>query len=266
MSVKQPSHDGDEQRSDGAVALKRYLAPLDLYIARRVRLLEASAEICPGSLSVASLLNQTVLAALQQWSTRTPEQPLLPWLRRLAREVIEHAVTRVQEAEQREVSLATPVARRRRPEPWEPRSPLHLVDVLPNPEAPPPNQAIENRQVQDYFCCLLGQLPERWREPLLLRVVDGHSVEEIARLEGTSPAEIQRDLWQARSWIRAKLAEEYGKAPPRRFWERLVRVAEVVPAMPDYSSLLDSLKRARMATQGLPSTQGQFPARGASER
>jgi hypothetical protein len=110
---------------------------------------------------------------------------------------------------------------------------------------------------------MLGQLPESFREPLLLRVVDGYSVEEIANLEGTSPSEVQRDLWQARSWIRAKLAEEYGKAPPRRFWERLVRVAEEVPATPDHSSLLDSLKRARTATQGLPSTQGQRPARGA---
>ena len=210
-----------------------------------------------------SLLNRTVVAALQQWSARPAEQPLFPWLRHLAREVIERVATGVQKAEQREISLATPVARRQRPQPGEPRSPLHLVDVLPNPEAPPPDQAIENRGVQDYFCCMLGQLPEAWREPLLLRVVDGYSVEKITNLEGTSPSEVQRDLWQARSWIRAKLAEEYGKAPPRRFWERLVRVAEEVPATPDHSSLLDSLERARTATQGLPSSQGQRPARGA---
>jgi len=84
--------------------------------------------------------------------------------------------------------------------------------MRPNPEAPPPSEAIENRRIQDYFCCMLGQLPEAWREPLLLRVVDDYSVEEIADLEGTSVAAVRRDLSQARQWISAKLVEEYSVA------------------------------------------------------
>lgn len=262
MAEKQVSRGGNAGQPAAAESLERYLAPLHAYIARRVRLLEASGAVWPGSLSVPSLVNQTVVAALQQWASRPTEMPPLRWLRHLARDVIERAVARVQEAEQREVSLATPVARRLRPQPWEPRTQLHLADVLPNPEAPPPAEAIENREVQDYFCCTLGQLPEAWREPLLLRVVDGYSVEEIAKLEGTSVAEVKRDLARAREWIRAKLAEEYGEAPPRRAWETLVREAEEVPPPElSYATVLKSLERAQEATQGLPSSQGHGAAR-----
>lgn len=265
MAGTQASRGGSARQPAPGESLERYLAPLHSYIARRVRVLEASATIQPGSLSVPSLVNQTVLAALEQWANRPGELTPLRWLRRLAREIIDRAVARVQEEEQREISLATPVARRHRPQPGEPRRPLHLADVLPNPEAPPPAQAIENRQIQDYFCCTLGQLPEAWREPLLLRVVDGYSVEEIARLEGESVAEVKRDLARAREWIRAKLAEEYGEAPPRQAWETLVRAAEEVPP-PEltYATVLDSLERAQQATQGLPSSQGQGTARRAT--
>ena len=95
------------------------------------------------------------------------------------------------------MSLETPVARRARPSEGQPRERFRLSDVLPSPRAPIPAPVLENRQLQECLCCMLGQLPESWREPFLLRVVDGYSIDEIAELEGTSVATIRRAIGQA---------------------------------------------------------------------
>lgn len=53
----------------------------------------------------------------------------------------------------------------------------------------------------------LAQLPEEYREPLLLQVLGGFSGEEIADILGIPPATVMTRLFRARQRLRAALTE-----------------------------------------------------------
>ncbi len=233
-------------------SLERYIDPLYSYILRRVRQLEGQGIIYRGALSAPALVNETILRALQDMHQRPAEVPFYSWLRHFARDIVDREVTRVQEEERYEASLDVPVPKRVRPLPDQPLERFHLVDIIPDPKAPKPWTVLENRRLQDYFCCMLGELPEAWREPFLLSVVDDYPIEEIAELEGTSVAEVGHATERAREWIQAKLAEEYEQQLPIRPWETLIRVAEEARIPDAYrSGLLERLRSARQASAGL---------------
>jgi RNA polymerase sigma-70 factor (ECF subfamily) len=69
-----------------------------------------------------------------------------------------------------------------------------------NGEPAPSVEALHLRRV-------LVQLPEEYREPLLLQVLGGFSGEEIAGLLGIPPATAMTRLFRARQRLRAALAE-----------------------------------------------------------
>jgi RNA polymerase sigma factor (sigma-70 family) len=92
-------------------------------------------------------------------------------------------------------------------------TPRRLVDILPNPSSPVPDQVIQSLEFQHVLRTILRQLPSSWREPFLLHVRDGLSVREIAQLEGLPPAEVRLRIRRAREFLRAKLAEEYQDSP-----------------------------------------------------
>ena len=100
-------------------SLERYIDPL-YYILRQVRQIEGAGRIYRGALSTPALVNETILSALQNMQKRSPEVPLYSWLRRLARDIIEREVTRVQEEEHHETSLEASVPKRMRPLPDQP--------------------------------------------------------------------------------------------------------------------------------------------------
>ncbi len=234
-------------------SLERYIDPLYSYILRRVRQLEGMGVIYRGALSTPALVNETILSALRDIQKRPSEVSFYSWLRQLARKIVDREVTRVQEEERYEASLDVPVPRRVRPLPdHPPPERFHLIDVLPDPKEPKPWTVLENRRLQDYFSRMLGELPEAWREPFLLSMVDDYSIEEIAEIEGTSVAEVNHAIELAREWIQAKLAEEYEQQLPIRPWETLIRVAEEA-RIPDVyrSGLLERLRSARQASEGL---------------
>jgi hypothetical protein len=110
----------------------------------------------------------------------------------------------------------------------------------------------ENRQLRDFLCCMLGELPEAWREPFLLSVVGDYPIEEIAEIEGTSTAEVNHAIELAQEWIQAKLAEEFEQQLPIRPWETLIRVAEEAHISDAYrSGLIERLRSAQQASEGV---------------
>lgn len=246
------SRSQSDEHASSIESLERYISPLYSYILRRVRQLEGKGVIYRGALSTPALVNMTILSALQNIQQRPLEVPFYSWLRHLARNIVEREVTRVQEEERHEASFDAPVPKRMRPLADQPLERFHLVDVLPDPKEPKPWTVLENRRLQDYFSCMLGELPDAWREPFLLSVVDDYPVEEIAEIEGTSVAKVNHAIELAREWILTKLAEEYEQQLPVRPWETLIRVAEEA-RIPDVyrSGLLEQLRSARQASEGL---------------
>ena len=132
-----------------------------------------------------------------------------PWLRRLARRVLRREVERAWKRRRTEVPLERPL----RPAPAGDLDgvalPLRLIDIVPDPSAPIPDQVVERAEFQRALAALLGQVPDVWREPFLLHAVDGYSLDEVARLEGVPPPEVRRRIAQARRVLRERLAEEY---------------------------------------------------------
>jgi len=72
---------------------------------------------------------------------------------------------------------------------------------------------------------MLGHLPESWREPFLMHIVDGMNIEEIARIEGQRPEDIRYRIELARNYLKEMLTEEYeeleGSAPSEDIFSKV---------------------------------------------
>jgi hypothetical protein len=116
-----------------------------------------------------------------------------------------------------EVSLERPLGAGPTADPDAGAPPLRLIDLLPDPSSPIPDQVLERAEFQQALESTLGQVPDVWREPLLLHAADGYSLDEVARLEGVPLPEARRRIAHARRVLRARLAEEFEDrtGPPR---------------------------------------------------
>lgn len=207
-----------------------YLRPLLNFARHRIRYYEALGRLPRGQLRAEEIVDAAFAEALAEIKRqRTPEQPLYPWLRRLARRALEAAV---RDARQRraERSLEEELRSPRSADETEGR-PLRLIDVLPDPNAPIPEAVAEGHEFQCMLAALLGDLPESWREPFLLHVRDGYSLREVARMEGITVAQARRRIELAREYLRARVLEEY----------------EELPAAPDVETLFAALEHAEPA-------------------
>lgn len=73
------------------------------------------------------------------------------------------------------------------------------VEVLPEREAPPPDEALRDA---------LEALDERWRLPLVLHYLEGFRVEEVAKLLGIPSGTVKWRLSRARAALRAEWMED----------------------------------------------------------
>jgi RNA polymerase sigma factor (sigma-70 family) len=183
--------------------VERYLRPLLNYARDEIRAQEALGRLEPGQLSPEEVVDAAVAEALAT-PQDPPTVPVYPRLRRLVRRVVER------EARQHrpERHLFESVGNGR-PDDNPPRTPRRLIDILPDPRSPVPDQVVDSLEFQHALATILRQLPTAWREPFVLHVRDGLTVRDIARLEGLSVAEVRQRIQWAREFLRARLAEEY---------------------------------------------------------
>ncbi len=209
-----------------------YLRPLLNYARRRIRFFEALGVLPRGQVRAEEIADAAFAEALSAIKTRrAPEEPLYPWLRRLARRALE-AMVRDARRRRQERSLEEELHSPRVTDEGEGR-PLRLIDVIPDPNAPIPAEVVEGEDFQLVLAGLLGDLPESWREPFLLHVRDGYSLREVARMEGITVAQARRRVDLAREYLRARVLEEY----------------EEMPAAPDVEALFAALEHAEPARE-----------------
>ncbi len=210
-----------------ATPVERYLRPLLHYARDEIRAQEALGRLEPGHLSPEEVVDAAVAEALA-----TPGEPpggrVYPWLRRLVRRIVER------EARQQrpERHLFEPV-RSGRPDDNPPSTPRRLVDILPNPASPVPDQVVDSLEFQHALASILRQLPTQWREPFLLHIRDGLTLREVAQLEGVSVAEVRQRIQWAREFLRARLAEEYQDAPMPPPTETIFELLDRIQPTPD---------------------------------
>ena len=142
-----------------------------------------------GKFGASDIVQQTLLEAcrdLRQFRGRT-EAELLAWLRRILAHVLAHEVRRYRGTQQRdlarEVSLEQSLA----------QSSQRLGDLLAA-STPSPSQRAIRHEEELRLADVLSQLPDDYREVIVLRNLEGLSHEEIARRLGRSVAAV-RMLW-----------------------------------------------------------------------
>jgi len=142
-----------------------------------------------GKFGASDIVQQTLLEAcrdLRQFRGRT-EAELLAWLRRILAHVLAHEVRRYRGTQQRdlarEVSLEQSLA----------QSSQRLGDLLAA-STPSPSQRAVRHEEELLLADVLSQLPDDYREVIVLRNLEGLSHEEIARRLGRSVAAV-RMLW-----------------------------------------------------------------------
>jgi len=167
------------------------LSLLGGYVARRLRYHEALSEIAPGELDAEEIVDEVWFMAQRHG---TPDFASLRALadRLLARR-IDHLRTRRQ-ALQRDRELA--LTRR-------------LPELLPDPRHPP-EDVVAGAELQRALARLVGELPEKEREPLLLTAMDWRSLDEVAALERLSRDEVRRRVAAGTEHLRRLLLREYG--------------------------------------------------------
>ncbi|GIW10219.1 MAG: hypothetical protein KatS3mg061_1276 [Dehalococcoidia bacterium] len=221
-----------------AVALYR---PLLNFARSLLRTREALGQLPPGALRPEDVVDQALLEALGQAEPATA--PRYPWLRRFVRQVLDREVARRQEERRRLRSLEQPLVTHQ-PEEGEGR-PLRLLDLLPDPTSPIPEEVVASAEFQRQLAAILCQLPEAWREPFLLHVRDGLSLKQVAALEGVPVREVRRRIELARQFLREWLAEEYRDTPVPPPTETLFTVLErIEPSAAACERLRDRLAAA----------------------
>lgn len=224
-----------QQVNERQALIETFLAcyrPLVNYVRRRLRYHEAQGEIAPNELRVEDIVDSTFVETIARTAERPAQGGIYPWLRRLARRILRREIERARR-HRRERSLEEPLRSRLTDEPEAGAPPLRLIDVLPDPSAPVPEQVAEQAEFQRALARMLGEVPETWREPFLLHMVDGYSLRRVAELEGVSVSEIRRRIKQARELLRARLAEEY----------------EDIAGTPPSEGLFASVERAEASTE-----------------
>ncbi|MFN0051921.1 MAG: sigma-70 family RNA polymerase sigma factor [Planctomycetales bacterium] len=152
-----------------------------------------------GKFSDSDIVQQTLLEAyrdLPKFRGRT-EAELLAWLRQVLAHVLAHEIRRYHGTQQRdvdrEVSLEEALA----------QSSQRLAGVLATSGSSPSAQAAEREQ-EVLLADVLAQLPDDYREVIILRNLEGLSHEEVARRMGRGVG-AARMLW-VRALARLKLS------------------------------------------------------------
>ncbi len=166
--------------------------------------------IKPGDISVPDVLDEAIL----QVSAQLPERLEEKWV---VRELFRHIIRILNRVVQEKRVRVAPLEKRLQPddidtelyEYYQPDEVLRLEDVIPDPDAPTPDQVVESETVQRIIEHALAQLPNRWRQALTLMEFENFSPEEVAMIQNSTSEEVKREVEMAREFLKKKM-EEYG--------------------------------------------------------
>ncbi len=185
---------------------------------------EAVGDLLPGELSADEAVDAVLIRAYQEFVSRPPRRALKSWLVVLAREQLAREVARLKSWHARTPVHTEEDVPATRPEELgsrlgeetldfhEPDEDLKVEDLVPDLDLPSPEQHAERDELHWWVEAALAGLPREWREILLLRHVEGLTGAELARVAGTSPAEVERVLDLARQYLRQRLVESARRA------------------------------------------------------
>lgn len=143
------------------------------------------------------LAQETFLRVYRSLHSFRLEQPFKPWLYRIANNLAIDYLRKRKDT----ISLDAPIDKE---EGWF----MQIADQRPGPEL-----LHEQSELADYLVDLIEQLPENYRNVILLRHGQDLSYQEIAEILQVPVSTIKTRLFRAREALRMKLVEQ------RHLWE-----------------------------------------------
>jgi RNA polymerase sigma factor (sigma-70 family) len=184
--------------------LTRYFVPLSRFVERELQLLTDGGAVEASSVDPEDVLMSVIVEAQEDIPENISSPGIFPWLREVCHRHIQEITSMAQERDSREQSLETPQSHFGTD--WPDRV-LVLREVLANPNAIIPDDFLEQEVTRRILDNALLYLPERWREVLLLRSVDGWDDDEIAQAEGIDVQEVELINLAARAYLRECLRD-----------------------------------------------------------
>lgn len=180
----------------------------------------------PHDVSADSVLDETVVLALENADERPPSQSYDSWLLRLARRVMDKASVPNQlgnghnDAHVEMEAYETGLLERPTDDDWlsyfQPDEDPTVGDITEDPGVFSPEQIFARHELQAHVHKILGQLPESWRHAFTLTTIEGFDAGSAATSLEMSPRSVQQQVAWATEFLREKLRETgYRRPTPR---------------------------------------------------
>ena len=221
-------------RREAIEGINRYLSTLFNFVRREIAYRQAVRDLVAGDLSAEEVVDEVALTALEQFDARPRELDFSHWLLQLALDVIERRVGEIKEEREsllhvEEDALETPPEEEVAHEGdeifefYQPDEDLRLEDLIRDERVPTPEEALAQRELQQYIVRTLARLPRRWREAFVLYSVEGLTLEEAARVTRRPVDDVRRAVELAREYLRECLVEAGAIRESRRPSQEEVR-------------------------------------------
>jgi RNA polymerase sigma factor (sigma-70 family) len=196
-------------------AVRPLLEPLARHVRREMALLRARGDLEGDFPAADDVVDETLVRAWQELG-RHPQPGLgKGTLYRIASRVLADAVRQRRRERGRFVSLERRLPERQALDEdidqavydyWQPEQVLKLEDAVPI-DATTPEEAVERKELRRVLGQVLAELPEGWRQAVLLVQAEDLPHAEVARQLGISEEELQRRIEHADAYLRARLSE-----------------------------------------------------------
>jgi len=166
--------------------------------------------------TVEDIRDEVIVRAWTQFKTKDPTEPMEIWLMRLAHEVLDEQVPQVpatvsidEEVDETDAGLAVPADEITDSELLlEEPAAVTLDNVLPDRHNGEPWQELDLEEQMQWVLTRLSSLPHVQRRAFTLHLLDGWDPDEIAMIQGRSPAEVCEDIKRVQDLLRNEFDRE----------------------------------------------------------
>jgi len=164
-----------------------------------------------------SIVDDTVVLALEEADEKPPRMAYEAWILKLARRALEHRLSRAragngaQNSQVENEAYTSGLMEPPTEEDWltyfQPDDDPTVGDMTRDVRATTPEDDAARRELQNHVHRILGQLPESWRHAFTLYTIDGFDAAAVASSLETSQKDVRHQIQLATEFLREKLKD-----------------------------------------------------------